>query len=359
MGGAAFLAGAAARCARGGGGGGSGGPPLARPAPRDERGEPADVVARDRIDRPPADPVADAGEEVDAGAGMAGVVLRALEAEAHGDAGGMQGGAVLGPEHQVADRDGIEAGGPGDADRIGVPGGEEALGADGGEPRLEGPERDVVGAGEDGVVGKIGAGEDPGEARDQPVGLAGLPDLDDEAEADGAGMGERLGQRRHRLALEALVEPGAGIEGADRVEGRPGHEAGAVGGAVEEVVAHQDDLAVGGEQGVDHRRGAAMLARRRQADEGVLRRDHRMSAVAADMDAAVVAGEELEHGTGPPVRRRSSAATAGRPKRGVARPQCRRFMKLRCHPPAAPGAMLGGGIADTRRRRTYTAPSSR
>ena len=92
---------------------------------------------------------------------------------------------------------------------------DDALGADEGEARLQVLEDDVVEGDEDGGVGIVVAVKELAEPAGQPVDVLELLDLDDEAEADGAGMVERLDERRHALALEALVEPRAGVERLD------------------------------------------------------------------------------------------------------------------------------------------------
>src|SRR4029079_13624690 len=76
-------------------------------------------------------------------------------------------------------------------------------------------------------------------------------------------------------------------------------EAGAVGGAVEGFVVHQHDLAIGGELAVDLRRRAAVLTRRTERGERILGGTDRVAAMAADMDEAVLAGEQPVH-SGPP-----------------------------------------------------------
>ncbi len=68
------------------------------------------------------------------------------------------------------------------------------------------------------------------------------------------------------------------------------------GGAVEEIVVHQHQFAVGGEHDVDLGGGAAVLAGRSQGGERVLRGCDGVAAVTADMDEAVLGGEEAKHG---------------------------------------------------------------
>ena len=121
-------------------------------------------------------------------------------------------------------------------------------------------------------------------------------DLDHQPEPDLPRVVQRFDERRHALAGEGRPEPRPGVEAVDLGQGQARDEARAVGGAVEEIVMHQHQLTVGGEHDVDLGRGAAGIAGRGQRGERVLRAPNRIAAVTADMDEAVLGGEQAEHG---------------------------------------------------------------